>query len=197
MILTKEIITAFVGLFGVLIGAVIGYWLSLRRDRAQRQYEFITKKLSDFYSPLLSIRMEILDLSENRLMISRVISKSWEELCTGIEKPEEYYKVEDDRGQDFKQSINYNNKQVIEIIILKYKLMVDIFRKNIWLAEKDTQVYFKTLIEFVDIWGRSIGDAIPREALQELEHSEEKLRPLYDNLQQTFDKLRSRLEMGK
>lgn len=197
MIVTKDVTTAIIGLIGVLIGAVIGYWLSLRRDRAQRQYEFVTKKLSDLYSPLLSIRMEILSLSENRVIISRTINKSWQKLCSGIEKPDGYYKIKEEKGQDFKNSIEYNNKQLIDSIIPKYKLMVEIFRKNIWLAEKDTQVFFNALVEFVDIWDRVLENAIPGEALQELEHSEEKLQPFYNNLQHNFDKLRARLSAGK
>ena len=92
-----------------------------------------------------------------------------------MENPDDYYKIKEEKEIDFTKSIEYDNKQFIDIIFPKYKSMVEIFRNNIWLAEKDTQLFFNTLIEFVDIWERSLKNAVLGEVFQQIENREENL----------------------
>ena len=84
-----------------------------------------------------------------------------------------------------------------EELIPAYKAMVKIFRENMWLAESSTREYFQKLLEFVDIWDRSLDKSMPVEVLKELKHTEKTLHPFYEHLEQTHSSLRKKLESGE
>ena len=50
--------------------------------------------------------------------------------------------------------------------------MVKVFRSNLWLAEPDTQAHFGTLIEYVELWTRSLERVMPFEVAQRI-HADE------------------------
>ncbi|MSO88835.1 MAG: hypothetical protein EXQ89_02505 [Rhodospirillaceae bacterium] len=179
-------------------GVWLGGRLADRREVVKRRYEFIARQLSEFYAPLLGIRMEIRARSEVRLRIDKTAKAAWQELCEqsreiGIEALQ---KLTKERAPEFSAITDYENKQLREALLPAYRKMVEIFRDKSWLAEADTRDFFPTLVEFIEIWDRHIGESLPFEVNMALGHSEEKLHPLYDNLQTTHDRLRSILAAG-
>jgi hypothetical protein len=187
-------IPAASGLGGVMLGA----WLSGKRETRQRQLEFIKKQLRDFYSPLLGIRSEIRMRSELRVKIHKAANTEWQRLCEKTKdfEVEARQKITEERGNEFKEIIEYDNRQLKEELIPAYRKMVNLFRNNMWLAEDETKKYFKSLLEFVELWERWLDRSLPTEVIQTLEHGEESLHPFYDHLQNKHDELRNKLQEG-
>ena len=71
--------------------------------------------------------------------------------------------------------------------------MVTTFRDKMWLAEPETRVYFDKFVEFVDVWERSLRNAMPGEVVKAIGHGEANLHPFYDHLEKTHDRLRAEL----
>jgi hypothetical protein len=188
-------VPAAAGLFGVIIGA----WLAGRRDRQQRRHDFVTQQLRHFYSPLLGLRSEIRMRSEFRLKVHDIANSAWQTLCGDARKvgPEALAGLSKERFPEFDKIIKYDNRQLVDRLLPAYRKMVEIFRENLWLAEPETKAHFAKLLEFIDIWDRSVEDSLPREVLVLLGHDEKSLEPLYKNLQETHDSLRSRLAKGQ
>jgi hypothetical protein len=187
-------IPAVSGLGGVMLGA----WLSGRRETRQRQLTFVERQLLDFYSPLLGIRSEIRMRSELRVRVHNTADAEWRRLCEekkliGVEALQ---KLTDERGKEFTEIIEYDNRQLKEELIPAYRKMVNLFRDNMWLAEAETKEYFRPLLEFVELWERWLAKTLPSEVIQSLEHGEESLHPFYDHLQNKHDELREKLERG-
>src|ERR1700674_5177897 len=65
------LISATAGLGGVFLGG----WLSDRREREKRRNDFITRQLSEFYGPLVSMRAEIRARGDLRLQIETAIDE--------------------------------------------------------------------------------------------------------------------------
>ncbi len=187
-------IPALSGLGGVMLGA----WLSGRREIRQRRLSFIEKQISDFYSPLLGIRSEIRMRSELRVKIHSTANNEWIKLCekNQIIGVEALQKLTDERGKEFTEVIEYDNRQLKEELIPAYRRMVNLFRDNMWLAVPETKIYFESLLEFVELWERWLAKSLPPEVIQALEQNEESLHPFYDHLQNKHDELRVKIEKG-
>ncbi len=182
------------GLCGVAGAAFLTAW----REKIKRKHEFLAKQLTDFYSPLLAIREELKARGELRVRISRTANIEWQKMCSRYEdQPQELTKVTRERGDQFKKIIEYNNETLEKEDIPAYHRMIDIFRRNIWLAEPSTVQHFSALLEFVNIWDRYLAGSLPGEVIGALNHSEECLYPLYDDLKLRHDELRIKLAKGK
>jgi hypothetical protein len=48
------------------------------------------------------------------------------------------------------------------VLMPRYREMIDVFRDKMWIAEPETREYFKGLIEFVDVWDKILADMLPR-----------------------------------
>lgn len=188
-------VPALAGLAGVAIGA----WLTGRRERSQRRLDFVEKQLKDFYSPMLGLRTEVRMRSELRVRIHDTADVVWRELC------EQKRQISVDalgafsrtRGPEFKQVIEYDNKQLQEELLPAYRRMAKLFRKQLWLADSDTRDHYQHLTEFIELWDRWLAKSIPGEVIERLGHSEDKLKPFYEHLQQRHDALRAKIEQGK
>ena len=187
-------VPALAGLVGVIIGAC----LSGRRERVQRRHAFIERQLREFYSPLLGIRSEIRMRSELRERIRRVADSEWRKLCEEKERfgAEAFRELTKERGKQFDDIIEYDNRQLKEELIPAYRQMLSIFRDNLWLAEAETKTYFVKLLEFIEIWERWLVKSLPPEIIEALDYKEELLYPFYDHLQEKHDELRKKLEKG-
>jgi hypothetical protein len=136
-------------------------------------------------------------MRDTEVKISRAADKAWRKLCDGYEgNPDGLKKVTDERHGAFTKIIDYNNEYLGKECIPSYHRMIEVFRKNMWLAEPSTVAYFPSLLDFVDIWDRFLAGALPGEVIQELNHSEESLQPLYGELQKKHDELRGKLAEG-
>jgi hypothetical protein len=188
------VVPAISGLLGVAVGAFV----TTRRETLNRKYKFIEKQITDFYSPLLAIRMNLKATGELRLRISNTADSEWRKLCARFEgQPDELRKLSETRGKNFSKIIDYNNEKLRNEDIPAYHKMIDIIQDNMWLAEKSTITHFPELIEFVDLWDRFVKETLPGEVVQALGHSEKSLYPLYEDLQQRHDELRAKLSEGK
>ena len=177
-----SLIAAGAGLAGVLLGG----WLGDRREREKRRNDFITRQLSEFYGPLVSLRAEILARAELRVKIKARISEKLSG-TTPIERVTEasqksYMAILVDEGNIFK-----------DITMPLYRKMLDVFRERMWLAEPQTRGHLAALVEFVDVWERHLRNTIPDEIVWEIEHSEENLKPFYRHVEETHDQLRQEL----
>jgi hypothetical protein len=181
------------GLSGVLVGALLSQW----REKNNRRHDFIAKQLAEFYSPLLSIRKELKATRETEIKISRAADAAWRGLCERYQgDPDRLRSMTEERRDSFTRIIDYNNQSLRTDCIPAYHRMIDVFRNKMWLAKASTEAYFPSLLEFVDIWDRWLSGALPGEVIEELHHSEERLQPLYEELQKTHDELREKLANG-
>lgn len=181
-----------------LAGVVIGAWLTGRRERRERRLAFVERKLKDFYSPMLGLRDEIRMRSELRVRIHDAADSAWRDLCEQKRRvgPEALSELSRTRGPEFERLIEYDNKQLQEELLPAYRQMANLFRDNRRLADPDTREHYQNLIEFVELWDRWLEKSIPGEVIERLGHSENKLKPFYDHLQQRHDDLCTKIEQG-
>jgi hypothetical protein len=186
------IISAVSGLGGVFLGA----WLSSRNEQRKRRLDFVEKQLQELYSPPLSIRKQVRTLSELRVRIGTEAGGVWQELCAEAREhggPTALTKLSAERSADFDAITHYENEQWRNELLPSYKQMLQIFREKFWLAENSTREQFQKLIVYIELWERALNKTIPGEVVARLSVREAELVPLYDDLEQTFDKLRAKL----
>jgi hypothetical protein len=63
-----------------------------------------------------------------------------------------------------------------------------------WLTEPSTRRHFQTLVEYVEIWNRHSAGAIPKEAIPFLDHREDKVKSLYEDVANHFESLTGKLK---
>lgn len=182
------IISAASGLIGVIVGASLTSW----RDRITRRHAFLRQQLEEFYSPILGIRQEVLAKSQLRLEISQVASETWRELCEG-KSPEELERLSQETGPKFDKIIKYNNRQLTEELLPAYQDMLSLFRGKMWLANESTKQHYQELVKFAEIWNRWKDGSLPAEVLDKLGHTEERLKPLYEDLERNLTALRKQI----
>jgi hypothetical protein len=187
-------VPAISGLCGVILGTLLTVW----RDKINRRHKFLSNQLSEFYSPLLALRKELQAVGKIRLKISGTADKTWRDLCKRYDgNPSGLQNLGRVKGEKFEKIIEYDNEYLKAETIPAYHSMIDIFRKNIMLAEPSTAEHFPALLEFVNIWDRYLAGTLPGEVIIELKHSEQSLYPLYEDIQLQHEKIRSKLAEGK
>ena len=172
-----DTIIAAVAAFG---GVLLGAWITGRQQQAQRRADFLEHQLRDFYSPLLSLRDQILAKSQLREKILSVARKD-----SRIE------------GDQFARLIQHDTDHFVQEIFPDYQTMLTILRNNYWLAKAETRSYFSAFFEFVEIWNRWLNRTIPAEVVSVVGHSEESLQPFYEHLRSEHDELQTRLSRGE
>lgn len=179
-----EIVPVLSGLAGVLIGG----WITSKTQQKERRAKRIKEQLDQFYGPLLGMRAQILAKSEVRLKVSGATSEAWRKLIGRFDDAQfdqrfEYIeRTQAERFPDFQKVIDENNRQLIEDILPMYRKMVKHFADNMSLSESSTRQHFGALVEFVEIWDRWLNKTIPGEAIPLLGHSEDNLKPFYQDL---------------
>lgn len=180
---------ALPSLFTLLAG-YFGYRYGIRQMRNQKRLEFVERQITQFYSPMIGCLKKIRAKSELRFEIEKASNSAWRKICDEHPTPfidnEKYY-------EPFKKSIMYDNKQFREELIPLYDEMVSIFERNFWLANSTTRQWYYELIRFVDIWHRWIEETIPPKVVQEMDHTEKKLKPFYQDLENQLEKLQKEL----
>jgi hypothetical protein len=185
------IIAAASGLLGVAVG---GYWTAHNQKR-ERQQRRISGQLGEFYSPMLGLRAQVLAKSELRLKISGAADAAWRTMMDRAYKVgiEEVEKIDKERFPLFENIIEHDNRQLAEDIMPAYRKMVELFTSKMHLAEFSTLQHFAVLLEFVEIWNRWLDKSLPGEVLTQLNHSEEKLYPFYEDLGNNFARMQQAL----
>lgn len=173
-------ITAVGALVAGLGGALLGAWLTGRRQQGQRRAEFLEHQLRDLYSPLASLLDQILAKKRMRERVLQV----------ALEDPRV-------KGDQSNRLVQHDAEHFVEEIFPDYQRMLTIFRDNLWLAEAETRDYFPSLFEFAEIWNRWLKGTLPSEMVHILGHSEEPLQPFYGHLRRKHDELQSKLSQGE
>jgi hypothetical protein len=174
-----------------LTGVFIGGWLSGRHQKQERKDTVIKEKLRDFYGPMLAIRNEIRVKTELRRKVDSAVHVAWGENLKGVDDPELLKKISTEQWPHFQKHIDYDNEQMMGVILPLYKQMLALFSTHLWLAESSTRKYYAELVEFVEVWNRI--ESLPRGVISQLNHTEYRLFPLYEDLEENFNRLSDRL----
>ena len=194
---TWQTVLGIVGIASALAGVWLGSCLSSRREAGERRRAFVERQLREFYSPLLGMRSELRALGEVGLKVKDTADEAWREIIGNQPSAEAQAKLSAQRLPEFAKIVQYNNKQLRQALLPMYRTMVAVFRDNLSLAEPSTREHFATLVEFVELWTRSLDEKLPIEVQQRLSLEESKLQPFYENLEQTHDELRTKVKQGR
>jgi hypothetical protein len=169
--LVQVVVPAVAGLVGVLVGG----WITTHSQKIERQHQGIREQLSDFYSVLLGKRSQIRAKSEVRLKVRNIAQK--------VQRDEEFQKL-----------LEYDKRQLQEELVPLYREMLDHLTNNMWLAEPSTLTHYGTLVEYVEVWNRSLDKTLPTDVAFEIDHDEKKLYPFYEDLKSQFERLQAELK---
>lgn len=181
---------ALPSLFTLLAG-YFGYRYGIRQMKNQKRLEFVERQLLEFYSPMIGCLKKIKAKSELRYEISRASDPAWRKICD--EHRGKQFWDDEKRFEPFKKSIVHDNKQLREELIPLYDKMISIFTENYYLAELETKNWYSELSRFVELWHRWLDESIPVEVIKELDHTEERLKPFYEDLETQILKLQKEL----
>ena len=91
---------------------------------------------------------------------------------------------------------NHERQIFCDTVMPAYRKMLAVFREKIWLAEPATRDCFTPLVEFTDIWERTLVDTISPDIVTAMGHDAQNLRSLHRNIESTHDRQRQRLMRG-
>jgi hypothetical protein len=190
-----SVILSIIAALGVggWIGSVINNWMTTRREMAARAVQFRKQQLEQFYGPLLAMHKEIRARSELRVKLQQAVDTQHVEdlLLAGPGKTEE---ASDAYLPAIATNIRDESETFRNVLMPRYREMIDVFRDKMWLAEPETREYFKGLIEFVDVWDKMLADKLPRSVAPAIGHTEQKLFPFYRHLEKMHDQIRSEIK---
>jgi len=184
--LARLVLAALIAVCGTLGGGYLGHQYAKDQARASKALDFIERRVTEFYSPMVGCIKKIRALSELRVELSKAADAAWREICDSAPKP---FLDHDKRFEPFKGIVGYENAQLYRDILPAYERMVAIFTDQFWLADDEVRRYYAELCRFVELWQRFKADVLPYEVLVRLEHSEERLKPLYAALEQRLAEL--------
>ena len=181
-------------IFG-LIGVAVGGWIANHNQSKERKHRRYEEQLR-FYAELLSIRMVIRAKSELRLRLSNLAHKTWqEEIRPASEQGptplrDELYAR---RSEEYDKLADYSDNQLRDELIPLYHRMLDYWTANMAQAEPSTQQHFATFVDFMEIWDRFLKKSLPAAVIREITHEENKLYPLYEDIEKQVERLRKEL----
>jgi hypothetical protein len=178
-----------------LLGTLVGGWIANRNQGKERKHRRYREQLS-FYAELLSIRKVIHTKSDFRARLSIAAHHGWkEDLSQTRNDPSSPLRKElyARRENEYDRLEEYSNKQTTEEIIPLYRKMLDCWIANMSQAEPSTQKHFAALVEYVEMWNRYFQNSLPATVLKEIQHKEETLFPLYDDIEANVERLRKEL----
>ncbi|MDO8505891.1 MAG: hypothetical protein Q7S48_04935 [bacterium] len=182
--MTPDIIEAIKFIVSVIAPVIIG-WLGLqyglRQLKEQKRLDYIEKQLSEFYSPLLGLHKEIRAKSNLRVKVQKIGDEVWKDNVQAGLQPS---------IEPIEREIEYNKHQSQEEFIPMYRQMLEIFRKNYWLAEPETREQYIALVEYVEGWNRSLAHSVSGETMRRIGHTEANLKPFYEELEKRTEILR-------
>ncbi len=98
---------------------------------------------------------------------------------------------------EYEKIIEHDNQQLKEELIPLYGHMMDLFTAKMHLTEASTRAHFAVLVEFVEMWNRSLRGSLPREVAELVGANEDTLMPFYGDLKTNFDRLQSALKPSR
>jgi hypothetical protein len=192
-----EILRVVAGPLLGFIGLFVGAWLTRSNESKKRRLEFFEKQLRELYGPLWGLRQEIQALSNFRLEVEQAHLTFHEEHMRQYRDsipPGAYWKALRDETQG---DIDYNNKLLQERLLPHYRLMRDILREKMWLADADILDHWPTLVKFIDTWDRSFETQPHPSIVRVYQVKEQRLNSLYRALEERVQGLRAALVSGE
>ena len=185
--LWKVIIPSIVTLFAVYLA----YRFAIRQSRTKRNTDLIEKQLQEFYSPIWGCIKRICAQGELRCEISAACNTAWKKVCDRSPKP---FFNHDEEFKPYQRQIEYDNEKHRGEVMHLYDKALEIFTSKYWLSESSTREYYDEFYKFVEVWHRYLDRSIPMDVLEELDRSEEHLKPFYTDIEQKMNELTSRLK---
>ena len=74
--------------------------------------------------------------------------------------------------------------------------MLTIFQDKYWLADTSTRQHYQALLQYVELWKRFLEKTIPDDVITTFDVREHRLEPLYQNLEEQFDRLQRVLQQA-
>jgi hypothetical protein len=177
----------FSPLLSGIVGASLVYYFGIRQISIKRHADFVERQLQEFYAPIAGWRKRIRLKSELRLRVSGVANEAWHEICKSY--GDAVMHDHEERFKPFKHIIEYDNDQFERELMPLYRQILELFTDKYWLATKETRGFYEQYLEFVEIWERYLGAAIPGEVIKKLGHSEETVKPFYDHIENKLQQL--------
>ena len=177
---------------GGWVGSLFTNWLTARRERAQRAVQFRKQQLEEFYGPLLAMHKEIRARSELRVKLQKAIDQQHSNAMLQA-GPAHVEEASDTHLPTIMANIEDEAATFRSVLMPRYREMIDVFRQKMWLAQPETREYFKQLVEYVDVWDKTLARTLPHSIVSAVGHTEKNLHPFYDHLEAMHDKLRSEI----
>ncbi len=185
--LWEVVIPSLVTLFAVYLA----YRFATSQARTKRNADLIEKQLQEFYSPIWGCIKRIRAQGALRADISQASSIGWQKVCARSPDP---FLNHDEEFKPYKALIEYDNEKLSSEVMPLYDKALKIFTSKYWLSEDSTRPHYEELYRFIEIWHRYLDRSLPMDALNELEHSEEKLKPFYKEIEKIMIELKSNLK---
>ena len=119
-------------------------------------------------------------------LLSAVAEQLWARKFEGISDPEAKKRIDEEQGPKYEKIWDRSNEQLKEDLVPLYRQMLQHFSTNMGLAELSTLEHYAAFVEFVELWNRALDGSLPGEVANRLDHSETKIKPLYDDIEQHF-----------
>jgi hypothetical protein len=191
------LITALTGLGGGLGGVYLGSWLTDKREREKRKADFLSRQLNEFYGPMLGLRMAIKAHRELGVKLQDENESSWKEYENLAQQCGDRAAIDRLRaspsGQKYEAMTREKGRVLREVILPLHRKFVEVFCKNISLAEPETRDYLPGLIEYVEVWGYYLQDKFAIQTPQTFGIDDARLDLFYANIEKSHDKLRAEL----
>ena len=97
----------------------------------------------------------------------------------------------------FSAQIDYDNDQFRTSIFPLYQRMLQVFSQNYWLASGSTKRQFEALASYVDLWQRHLAQSLPPSIITQLQTSEAKLEPFYNDIASELSRLSDLVGKGR
>lgn len=184
--LAKLVLPVLIAVCGTLGGGYLGHRYAKLQSRHSKALDFIERRVTEFYSPMVGCIRSIRALSELRVEVSNAAEAAWQDIVARAPAP---FLNHDKAFEPFKGIVGYENEQLYRDILPTYERMIQIFTDHYWLADNEARKYYPELVRFVELWRRFKADVLPRDVLRKIEHSEERLAPLYVVLERQLAEL--------
>jgi hypothetical protein len=181
---------------GGLLGTIGTQWATGRREKAARHVAFKKQQLEEFYGPLLATHKEIRARSELRVKLQAALDGQHTEamlqagVSGGADRHDRINDATDAHIPTILTNIQDEGQTFRDVLMPRYRSMINVFRDKMFLAEPETRQYFGQLIEFVDVWDKILADKLPPSVAPAINHTEANLSPFYTHLEEVHDRLR-------
>lgn len=169
----------------------LAYRFAVNQARTKRNADLIERQLLEFYSPIWGCIKRIHAQGELRVEISQASNTAWQKVCERSPKP---FLNHEEEFAPYKKLIDYDNEQLSSEVIPLYDKALDTFTSQFWLTEESTRQFYEEFYRFVEIWHRYLDRSLPMDALRELEHGEERLKPFYEDIETKIVELKKKLK---